>query len=263
MLSSAVAAVYLLRKFKSAPLVRAFLRPSGKIVRAIAALGSAACFNQLAMMVVQVVMNNTLTYYGGLSGYGSDIPLAAVGVITKVNILFLSLVLGIAQGCQPITSFNYGAKQYDRVRKTVKIAIICVTVISCLAFACFQLFPKQLTSIFGTGSEEYFTFAAHYFRIFMFMTFINGIQPVTSNFFTSIGKASKGIFISLTRQIIFLLPLILLLPLAFGIEGVLFAGPIADGAAALLAIIFIVREMKAMRALELQQKQQSELLLEV
>ena len=114
-------------------------------------------------------------------------------------------------------------------------------------FGCFQLFPRQIVSIFGSGSEAYFHFAERYFRIFMFVTFLNGIQPMSSGFFTSIGKSKLGIVVSLTRQIIFLLPLILIFPLFKGIDGVMYAGPIADGAAALVAIIFAEREMKALQ----------------
>lgn len=233
-------------KFKTVRLTKEYLRPRIEYVKAIASLGAAACFNQLAMTVVQITMNNTLTYYGSLSQYGSDIPLACVGVISKVSIVFMAFTLGIAQGCQPITGFNYGAKNFKRVKKTFAIATVAITVISVVAFLLFQLFPREIVSIFGQGSNEYFEFAEQYLRIYMFMTFINGMHPLTSNFFTSIGKAKKGIFISMTRQIIFLLPLILIFPVFLGINGIMYAGPIADGAAAILAIIFIVHEMKTM-----------------
>lgn len=241
--------VYLLR-FKTVPLETDDFKLSMRHTKMIAALGAAACFNQLAMMIVQVVMNNTLTYYGSLSIYGSDIPLAVVGVIAKVNIVFMSFAIGIAQGCQPIISFNYGAKKYSRVRTTYWIASIVVTIIAIIAFLCFQLFPRQIISIFGHGDALYYSFGIQYLRIFMFMTFLNGIQPVTSNFFTSIGKAGKGIFLSLTRQVIFLLPLVILFPFLFGIEGVIYAGPIADALSAILAIVLIYHEMKELRFLE-------------
>src|SRR5699024_7687944 len=115
---------------------------------------------------------------------------------------------------------------------------------SCAAFLCFHLFPRQIIGFFGSGSEEYFRFAEQYFKIFLFFTFINGLQPVSSNFFTSIGKAAKGIFLSLTRQIIFLLPLIIILPMCMGIDGVMYSAPVADFMAAVLVIIFITREMR-------------------
>ena len=109
---------------------------------------------------------------------------------------------------------------------------------------------RQIIGIFGSGSEEYFHFAEQYFRIFLFFTFLNGLQPITANFFTSIGKAAKGIFISLTRQIIFLLPLIIILPLIFGIEGVMYSAPVADLMAAALAALFVVRELSQMKQLQ-------------
>lgn len=249
-ITSGIVVLAYFRKFKTVTLTRDYFRPKLLYFKIISSLGAAACFNQLAMTLVQVTMNNTLTYYGELSIYGRDIPLACVGVITKVNIIFMSLALGIAQGCQPIVGFNYGAKNYGRVRETYIKAAIIVTCISTFAFLCFQFFPRQIISLFGDGSDAYFQFAQEYFRIFMAMTFINGIQPLTGNFFTAIGKAKLGIVLSLTRQILFLLPLILILPKFWGIDGVMFAGPIADLAAFSLAFFFIFRELKKLAALE-------------
>ena len=245
-ISGILVIVYFLR-FRKLELNWSMLRPKGKYLRAIVSLVMASCINQIAMAIVQIVMNNTLRYYGAESMYGTDIPLACVGVISKVNMVFMAICIGISQGCQPIWGFNYGAGQYDRVKQTYKKAFQISLTIGIIFFLCFQLFPRQLVSIFGTGSEEYFRFAERYFRIFMFMTFINGIQPMSSGFFTSIGKAKLGIVVSLTRQIIFLLPLILIFPLFMGIDGVMYAGPIADGAAAIVAIGYSVRELKRFR----------------
>lgn len=249
-ISALIVLHYYRTKFKTAKLKRSHIRPSVQGTKIIASLGAASCFNQLAMSLVQITLNNTLQRYGEASVYGSDIPLACVGIISKVNILFMAFVLGIAQGCQPVFGFNYGAENYRRVRETYKRAAAAVTAICIIAFLCFQLFPRQIVRIFGTGSEQYFEFAEKYFRIYLLFTFINGIQPLTSNFFTSIGKAKMGIAMSLTRQIIFLIPLILILPLFFGIDGVMYAGPIADAAAVLLAGCFAWREMKNMCAAE-------------
>ena len=245
-ISGILVIVYFLR-FRKLELSWSMLRPKGKYLRAIVSLGMASYINQIAMAIVQIVMNNTLRHYGAESMYGTDIPLACVGVISKVNMVFMAICIGISQGCQPIWGFNYGAGQYDRVKQTYKKAFQISLTIGIIFFLCFQLFPRQLVSIFGTGSEEYFRFAERYFRIFMLMTFINGIQPMSSGFFTSIGKAKLGIVVSLTRQIIFLLPLILIFPLFMGIDGVMYAGPIADGAAAVVAIGYSVRELKKFR----------------
>lgn len=220
--------------------------------KGILVLGMSACFNQIAMTLVQVVMNNTLSYYGRMSSYGGEIPLACAGIITKVNMIFMAVIIGISQGTQPIVGFNYGARKYGRVKKTYKLAISTATVLSLAAFVCFQLFPRQIISVFGNGSEMYFAFAERYFRIYMFLTIVNGIQPVTSNFFTSIGKSKLGIFMSLTRQILFLLPLIIIFPLFMGIDGVMYAGPIADAAAAVVCVVFLIREMKELTRKQLE-----------
>lgn len=242
--------VFYLRGFKTLPLSLSDLKPNMACWARIAALGATPAFNQVAMMVVQIVMNNTLTYYGSNSVYGSDIPLACAGIISKVNMLFFSFVIGISQGLQPIVSFNFGAQKYDRVKDAYKKAVFAATAISIVAFLCFQFFPRQIIGIFGSGSEEYLHFAERYFRIFLFFTFLNGIQPVSSNFFTSIGAPKKGIFLSLTRQIIFLLPLLLIFPYLFGIDGVMYTAPIADLAAASVSIVMIVREFKIMAELQ-------------
>lgn len=234
-------------KFRKMNLTGAMLRPHLKYLKLIASLGLASFINQIAMTIVQIVLNNTLRYYGADSIYGSDIPIACVGVISKVNQVFISICIGISQGCQPIWGFNYGAKKYDRVRKTYRYSVTACTTIAVIFFACFQLFPHQIVSIFGSGSDLYFQFAERYLKIFMFMTFVNGIQPMSSGFFTSMGKAKLGIVMSLTRQVIFLLPLIAIFPMFMGIDGVMYAGPIADAAAFVLAVLFARKELGKMK----------------
>lgn len=237
--------------FKTIKLSRESFIISAAHCKKIFILGASACFNQIAMTVVQIVMNNTLSHYGAQSIYGGDIPLACAGIITKVNMIFMSFVIGISQGTQPVIGFNYGAKKYARVRKTYLLALGAASALSLIAFACFQIFPRQIISIFGNGSDLYFKFSERYFRIYMFLTIVNGIQPVTSNFFNSIGKSQLGVFMSLTRQIIFLLPLIIIFPIFMGIDGVMYAGPIADAAAAIVCGYFTIRELKELKKLEI------------
>lgn len=244
---SGILVVIYFGKFRKMYLEMSMLKPSSECLKAIISLGMASCINQIAMAIVQIVLNNILRYYGGLSVYGSDIPIACVGVISKVNQVFMAICIGISQGCQPIWGFNYGAKKYDRVRLAYRHSVIACTAIATVFFLCFQLFPHQIVSIFGTGSDLYFQFAERYLKIFMFMTFANGIQPMSSGFFTSIGKAKLGIVMSLTRQVLFLLPLIIVFSLIMGIDGVMYAGPIADAAAFTLAILFARRELGAMK----------------
>ena len=238
-------------KFRNMYLTGAMLKPKMPYLKAIISLGLASCINQIAMAIVQIVLNNILRHYGADSVYGSDIPIACVGVISKVNQMFMAICIGISQGSQPIWGFNYGAKKYDRVRQAYRYSVTACTVIATIFFFCFQILPHQIVGIFGTGSDLYFQFAERYLKIFMFMTFANGIQPVSSGFFTSIGMAKLGIVMSLTRQVIFLLPLIIIFPLFMGIDGVMYAGPIADAAAFALAIVFARRELGKMRSAEI------------
>lgn len=235
-------------KFSKMQLTRHHLIPHMKYLGEITALGMASGINQVAMAIIQITMNNILRKYGAVSDYGADIPIACAGIISKVNMIFMSIGIGISQGCQPIFGFNYGAEKFDRVRETYKKAAWAAIISGIVFFACFQIFPRRIIALFGGGNEAYYRFAERYFRIFMFMTFINGIQPMSSGFFTSIGKAKLGMIVSLTRQILFLLPLILILPVFMGIDGVMYAGPIADAAAAIVCGYFTIRELKELTA---------------
>ena len=237
-------------KFRKMYLEMSMLKLSSECLKAIISLGMASCINQVAIAAVQIVMNNTLRHYGALSAYGSDIPIACAGIISKVNQVFMAICIGISQGSQPIWGFNYGAEKYSRVRQTYRYSVTLCTVIATIFFICFQFFPHQIVGIFGNGSDLYFHFAEKYLRIFMLMTFANGIQPMSAGFFTSIGKARLGVIMSLTRQVLFLLPLIVIFPIFFGIDGVMYAGPIADTSAFVLAVVFARRELGVMKAAE-------------
>ena len=238
--------IHYLLHFHTVPMARKHLIPQWNCVKTITSLGASSFFNQIAMLVVQIVLNKSLTYYGALSMYGESVPLACAGIITKVNQVFFSVIIGISQGMQPIASFNYGAKKYERVKAVYALAMKRGFLISLASFACFQLIPRQIISLFGSGSEEYFHFAERYFRIYLFFTFLNFVQPIASNLFTSIGKPKKGIFLSLTRQLLFLLPLILIFPLFMGIDGIMYAGPIADFVAGVVAVSLAQRELVRM-----------------
>lgn len=247
---SCVLAVRYIWKFKNVDLKREHFRLNGKLCMMTASLGMSSSLNQLALCVVQIVMNNSLTFYGARSVYGQEIPLAACGIVMKTNAILLAIIIGISQGSQPIVGFNYGAKQYDRVRGIYKLAIGCNLVISAVGFIMFQFFPRQLISIFGAGDALYYEFSVKFMRVFLFMVIVNGVQLISSNFFAAIGKPVKGMILSLTRQVFFLIPLILILPLFMGIDGLMFAGPIADAFAFVTTVIFITREMRLIRQME-------------
>ena len=241
---SGIMAIICLMHGKTVSIHKEHLFVKWENVTRIASLGMAPCSNQVAMMVVQIIMNQSLKHYGSHSIYGENIPIACAGIITKVNMIFMSFVIGLSQGLQPIASFNYGAGKKGRVKEAYIKAVSIGAVLAVIAFFMFQFFPRQIISIFGDGSELYYQFAIRYFHVFLFFTFVNFMQPITSNFFTAIGKPKVGSFLALTRQILFLLPLILLFPLFLGIDGIMYAGPVADCLAAVVCFIMVYRGLR-------------------
>ncbi|MCL2125883.1 MAG: MATE family efflux transporter [Oscillospiraceae bacterium] len=244
MLTAAIAVYYFLRKTKTVSISASALRLKAYLAKRIASLGVAPCINQLGQAVVQITMNNTLRYYGASSSFGSDIPLGSVGAISKLSAMHMAVTIGIAMGCQPINGFNYGAGQYARVKKTLKLAIIAASIVSFAVFIAYQTAPHALMFIFGENDPLYLEFSARYLRIFMMMAFLSGVQPVVATFFPSIGNAKRGTWIAMSRQILFIMPLLLVLPLFFGLDGALYAGPIADICAASVSTFFVITEMK-------------------
>lgn len=218
-------------------------------------MGTSSCVNQIAITIVQIVLNHSLTYYGAHTIYGEDIPLAACGVVMKTNAILLSIIVGISQGVQPIIGYNYGAGKYTRLKKAYLLALKWNFCVSAVGFILFQFCPKLILSIFGSGNALYEEFAVLFMRTFLLMVLVNGVQLLSSNLFTAIGKASKGLLLSLTRQVFFLIPLILVLPLKFGLFGVLLAGPIADFIAFVASVLLVWREFKKMNRLEASQSQ--------
>ncbi len=245
-------AILYVRKFKQIKLKREDIYLNIKESLQTASLGMSNSLNQVAITFVQIVLNNSLTYYGASSAYGQEIPLAACGIVMKTNAILLAVIIGISQGSQPIIGFNYGARKYSRVRNIYKLAITCNLVISAIGFILFQFFPRQIISLFGTGDAAYFEFSIRFMRIFLFMVIVNGVQLLSSNFFSAIGKPVKGLLLSMTRQVIFLIPLVLILPVFMGLDGILYAGPVADGAAFVVTVVMILREMKKIKGLEMQ-----------
>lgn len=240
-------AIRYLWAFRTITLEKECFRPDWRDGLHTLSMGISSSVNQIAITIVRVVLNNSLTYYGAMSVYGEDIPLAACGIVMKTNAILLSIIVGISQGVQPIIGFNYGARKYDRVKQAYLLAIRWNFVISAVGFLLFQLFPRSIISIFGSGEELYFDFAVLFMRTFLFMVIVNGVQVLSSSFFTAIGKALKGLLLSLTRQVFFLIPLILILPLWLGIFGVLLAGPIADFIAFVVSVLLVKKEFSILK----------------
>ena len=220
--------------------------PKGKYIMQICRLGFSSFAFQSSTLVVQVVLNNLLRTYGAQSMYGSEITIAVAGIMQKINAIFVAVVIGVVQGSQPICSYNYGAKKYMRVRETVRLLMVSTTVLSTLIFILIQCFPRQIMGLFGEGTEEYFKFATVYARGFAAVMFLNGIQTSCTTFFPSIGKAWKGSVISLSKQLVLLVPLLIVLARWLGVDGIVMATPISDALAFMIAALFLYFEMKHM-----------------
>ena len=219
-----------------------------KTVLYICRLGINSLIFQMSTLIVQITMNNLLRIYGANTVYGSDIPIAVCGIVIKINVIFISLMIGLISGAQPICSYNYGAGKYSRVRGTVKLFTIWAIIIGTFSWAMFQLFPDKIFLLFGNagGDQLYFEYAERFMRTFLFFTFINGLQVCSATFFPAIGKPLRGAFLSFSKQILILMPLLLILPHFYGLDGIMYAQPATDFLSAILAVSFLAYEMHIM-----------------
>ena len=237
-----------IRKFKTIKITKESLKLKISLIKRISTLGISSFITQMSFVFVIAIQNNLLAKYGAISKYGEDIPITVIGVVMKINQILNSMILGLAVGAQPIIGFNYGAKKFDRVRETLKKVLFIGAAISTVAFILFQTIPDKLIMIFGSEDEVYIEFACKTFRIYLMLCIFNGIQIPSGIFFQAIGKSVKSAILSLSRQILLLLPATIILANLFGIDGILAAAPVADGIAFMLAMIFIVRELKKLKA---------------
>jgi len=221
---------------------KSYFRLDKTIVRSILSIGLSPFSMQLAASLVVVLINTTLLSYGG------DLAIGAYGIINSLLILVIQIVLGLNQGTQPVVGFNFGAGLYDRMFRTVKIAIIAATALTTTGFI-FGIFFSEISVRLFTTDEKLIQISSNALRIVIIMFPIVGFQIVISNFFQSIGKAKISIFLSLTRQFIFLIPGILILPLFFGLNGAWVATPVADGLAGIVAGITFYRFYKSFKQL--------------
>lgn len=214
------------------------LRLQLPIMNKIVAIGSAPFAMQLAASLLNVIMNNSLNHYGG------DIAVAGMGIIHSIIMLMLMPVFGINQGAQPIIGFNYGAKKFDRVKETLKLAIFVATVIVSIGFVATRLFPEQFIMLFNREDTELIEFGTRALRTFLIFLPIIGFQVVGANYFQAIGKPKHAMILTLSRQVLLLIPLLLILPRFYGLNGVLFSGPIADLGSSILTGTWLLFEIK-------------------
>ncbi len=237
-----------LRKLKTIKITFASMKLKFNVCKKVLALGVSSFITQMSTVCVMAAENNLLAKYGMQSKFGAEIPITVLGIVMKINQILNSIIIGIAVGSQPIIGYNYGAQKYDRVKQTLKIVLGSSLVISTIAFILFQTIPDRLISIFGQGDSNYMEFACLAFRTYLLLCIANGVQIPSGIFFQAIGKSTKSAILSLSRQIVILIPAMLILSSIFGVNGVLYAGPVADGLAFILAVTLLIIEMKHLSA---------------
>ncbi|MBS4536361.1 MATE family efflux transporter [Clostridium sp. D2Q-14] len=241
-LSQAIAAIWVLSYFfggkSSLNIYISNFKLKLPIVGKILAIGSAPFLMQVASSGINALLNNSLQTYGG------DTAIAAFGIINSVTMFILMPIFGINQGAQPIIGYNYGAKQYDRVKSTLKLAILGATFITITGYIATRVFPETIISFFGGEDKNLVNIAKNGLNVFLFMLPIIGMQIVSSNYFQAVGKPKHAMFLSLSRQVLFLIPSILILPRFFELKGVWMAAPVSDVLASIITGIWITLEMK-------------------
>ena len=236
--------VLYIKKFKTVKITKESLKPNIKTAGTIVAFGISSFITQMAIVVVISVQNSLLKKYGVVSKFGAEIPITVLGIVMKINQILNSVVIGVAAGSQPIVGFNYGARKYDRVKKTLKYSLIIGVTICIIGFILFQTIPEYLIAIFGSGDALYNEFACLSFRIFLLLIPIVGTQIISGIFFQAIGKPGKSAFLTLSRQILFFIPSAIILSNKFGIMGILYAGPVADAIAFICVVCLLIIEFK-------------------
>lgn len=240
--ASFVVSVVYLPRFKTIHLDTPAFRLNSRTCGNIVTFGLSSFITQFAITIVMALTNNLLAVYGASSIYGAEIPLTATGIVMKVNQIMIAILLGIATGAQPIIGFNYGAKNFKRVRQALEISLIASEIVSILAFLIFQFAPMSVVSLFGSEEGLYNEFAVMAFRIFLLLCPLTGFQTVTAVYLQAVGKPVKSAILSLARQIIFFIPAALILPTFLGVTGVLWTGPVADGLAFILSLVLLLYE---------------------
>lgn len=227
-----------------------FFHPHAGLLTRVLEIGASSGLVQISATIMQIVLNNSLLHYGNMEALGGDAAIGAMGIVMKVNMVFISICIGIGIGAQPIVGFNRGAENYERVKAVYKLAAKWATMITLVGWSCCMFMPQIILQIFGSGSAPGFLdFATDCMRIFLGGVFTAGFQIISTSYFQATGQPLKASILSLMRQFILLLPLIIVLPLWFGLYGILYAGVIADLIAATVVFIFIYKEMKKLNGL--------------
>lgn len=260
-ISFLISLVYFFRT-KTFKLVKESFVPDIKIFSHALKLGTSSFITQMTIVIISLVCNIMLAKYGAMSQYGVDIPIAIIGIESKVFTVVINLVVGIVLGCQPIIGYNIGARNYARVKQLYKSILMCTIIIGVVSTLLFELAPQAVVGIFGKPTnipnpEDYWIFAEKTFRIFLSLVTFTCIIKMTSIFFQAVGKPLQAVISSMIRDIVCFIPLILILPVFMGIEGILFAAPIADFIAMLVAASLTVSFLKSLDLAYVEEKREA------
>lgn len=256
--ASFVLSVIYVKRFKTVKITVEALKLDLKVSRRILGYGVSSFITQISITIVMAVTNNLLASFGAKSIYGAEIPLTAMGIVMKVNQILISIMVGIAAGSQPIIGYNYGAGNHKRVKETLFIAVGLAEFVAVIACIIFQRFPMSLVSLFGSEEGLYNEFAVKCFKIFLLLCVFNGFQTVSGIYLQAVGKPIKAAIVSLSRQIVFLIPAAVIMANIIGVEGVLWSGPIADTLAFILSLALMTFEVVSLKKAEVVQLKKSE-----
>lgn len=243
-LSAIVLLIYFWKYGKSMRFHKVDMRIQPYIVQRILSLGISSCITQSAQAIMQIIMNNTLVHYGDLCSVTGDVALSAMGIVLKISMIIVAVCIGIGVGSQPIMGFNRGANRPKRIKQTYTTAVTIATLVVTLGWILCETIPDVILKLFGEADANFTAFAIKSMRIYLFGIFSSGFQIVTTNYFQATGQPLKASILSTLRQLILLIPLIIILPMFFGLDGILYAGPLADISSGIIVLCFAAHEIK-------------------
>lgn len=245
-MSSVICLFYFLFKSKSVHLTRSSFHRCRSYIPRVSRMGLSSFVTQLAIVLVLFFQNNLLVKYGAISKYGAEIPMTALGVTMKVFTILQYAITGLCSGAQPIISYNYGSEAYPRVKQVLKQLLIVSAGIMGVATVWFQIAPMSIVNIFGSADALYNEFSVKCLKIFLMLIVLDSFQMAGSSFLQSVGKPIQATVLVMFRQIVVQIPAMLILSGVFGIDGILYAGPVSSLLVGIMAIIFLSIEWRSL-----------------
>ena len=245
-MATAVVNIIALRRCRTIPLDHSSFSGCVGLIPAVAKGGLSSFMSQFTIVIVSAVQNNLYVYYGAQSIYGSDIPMTTMGVTVKIFVVVQCFALGLSSGSQPIIGYNYGRGLYQRVKDTYKTILVASALFLLAATLWFQLAPMSIVRLFGESDPLYLEFAVKCLRIYLLLIVVDVFQMTGSIFLQSLGQPVRAAVLTLIRQLIIVLPAMFLLGRWFGVEGLLWSGPVSMGLTAIVAVAFLRKAWKGL-----------------